>query len=375
MKKQTFQNIKTIFFVATLLRSIISYAEVDTVRQDAVTGDWVFTLNNSETNQQKIWRYTPRNQFKAIVKNDFRWAGKGAFLYSYDLSNNVKSNQAIAYMWVSHARMQIAGLPPQRALWNGDPAEFAQYQARVEAEFDKTDEIVHAFIQKPSDWRGRVSIDKTSNLGLEFGWFSSINHLGSDVAPGRSLRGAGLVRSELPGVGIMEMQGATQERGRPADFPVIGLLAEKMDELEAVDSVFVPVLVPAVSIPIPYNSAELAKNLQREISYWVKIGVAKQDAIDRLNRQFDVLVPALQNSSKDTARAAAFEIYKELFSHHHGLSHQHFDIDHDGYEPKHINYKRNAITQTPSETPLNRVAARALGINMMYLMTRMEIGR
>jgi hypothetical protein len=175
----------------------------------------------------------------------------------------------------------------------------------------------------------------------------------------------------------MEMQGATDERGRPGDFPEQGPLADKMDELEAIDSVFVPVLAPAISVPVPYNGAELAKNLKHEIGFWLKIGVAKQDAIDRLNRQFDVLIPALQANNKPTARAAAYEIYKELFSHHHGFSHQHFDNDRDDYEVKHIHYKRNATpqTQTPSETPLNRVAARALGINMMYLMTRMELTR
>jgi hypothetical protein len=173
----------------------------------------------------------------------------------------------------------------------------------------------------------------------------------------------------------MKMQGATEERGRPGDFPEKGALADKMDELELADPIYLPVLVPAVSIPLPYSGADLVKNLQREISFWVKNGVAKQDAVDRLNRQLDVLIPALQGNNKTMAGAAAYEIYNELFSHHHRFSHAHFGNDRDDVETKTMHYKRNASanTQTPSETPLNRVAARALGINMMYLMTRLEM--
>jgi hypothetical protein len=377
MKQKSLHTYKTIAFSIALLSSFIANAVVDNMRLDSVTGDWVFTLNNTATNQQKIWRYSPRNQFKPHVKDGFRRAGRDDFFYSYDLTNDPKSKQAIAYVWVTQARMEIKGLPPKPELWSGVKSEFPAYQTKLNSDFDKKTAIVQAFIKKPADWRGRVSIADSTGLGLEFGWFSSIENLGSDLAPSKSLRGAGLVRPELPGVGIMEMQGATDERGRPGDFPEQGPLADKMDELEAIDSVFVPVLAPAISVPVPYNGAELAKNLKHEIGFWLKIGVAKQDAIDRLNRQFDVLIPALQANNKPTARAAAYEIYKELFSHHHGFSHQHFDNDRDDYEVKHIHYKRNATpqTQTPSETPLNRVAARALGINMMYLMTRMELTR
>jgi hypothetical protein len=277
--------------------------------------------------------------------------------------------------------MQVKGWPAKLEKYH-EGLNYAEWSDRFDLDFKNRYDIIQSFIRQPSGWRGRVSMTDSTGIGYDFGWFSGADNDWAkftplSLYPGKTLQGAGLFRPELPGVGLLGMKGDTEERGRPGDFPASGPLAEKMDELEATEEITIPVLVPAVSIPVPYNGAELAKSVQKEISYWVKFGYAKQDVIDRLNRQFDVLIPALQSSNKDTARAAAYEMYKEIFSHHHRLSHHQFDYDHDEHESKPFYYKRKngAHSQPSHEPPLHRVAARALGTNLMYLMTRLEIGR
>jgi hypothetical protein len=365
---QLFQITKRLSVALSLCLSSHVFAATDSVTRDLKTGDWVFTVTNPETNAQKVWRFVPRNQFIPRVRNTVYWNGS-QFTYRYALRNDKSSKQSISYMWITNADMNMPNTPRmvEGQTFSSDSAHLDEI-TRNRKLFDT---YIAKYISSPKDWRGRISIGigKTLNSS-EFGWFVYPNSPETtEIAPGKSLQGTFIVRPELPGAGLADMQGATEERGRAGDLPDTGPLADAWDEIEANDTLHLPVMVPAITIPHPYNGAELAKRIKAHVATWLKLGLITQDTLDRLNRGFDSLIAAQTYNNIAGTRAAVREILQEAYGHHRGLSHNKHEADDDEHDAEPI--KRKA----PTTAPLNRVAARALSFDLTYLLTRAYIGK
>lgn len=362
---------------AILISSMCAHAAADSVTRDAQTGDWIFSVTDPESNEQRTWRYVPRNQFQPRIHDALRWNGQ-QFEYNYRLHNDRKSKQAISFLWVTDARMGMADIPLRDERTITDFSTQAEWWA-IGARDDKAkDAYLKKFITDPKGWHGRISVGK-QNIARQFGWFANAKNLSSDLAPGQTLRGANVLRPELPGVGIAGMQGDTEERGRAGDLPDTGPLADAWNQIAANDELKVPVMVPAVVVPVPYNAAELARRLRAEISYWSALAVARPDVIDRLNRQFEVLIPALELNNKIAVRGAVQTMLIEVFGHHKGMTHRHVDEDDEDHDtealpPKGMSDARERKEQ-PAQPALHRVAARALVFDLVYLLTREELGK
>lgn len=360
---QLLQSLKSIISAITVLTCLAANAATDSVTRDLSTGDWVFTVINPETNEQKIWRYAPTNQFTPRIHNTVHWNGS-QFKYQYKLHNDKRSKQAIAYIWIQNANMAMPDTPkPETAFLNGD-AGMDQATRNRKA----TDAYIAKYITSPKNRRGRISIDRATLTSEEFGWFEDPNG-DTDLLPGQTLQGAYIVRPELPGAGIADMQGVTEQRGRAVGLPETGPLADAWEAIAANNIVQIPVMVPAISIPVPYNGAELAKRIKTHVATWLKLGLITQDTLDRLNRSFDSLIAAQTYNNLAGTRAAVKEILQEAYSHHKGLDHNKNEEDDDEHDAEPV--KRKA----PATAPLNRVAARALSFNLTYLLTRAHAGK
>lgn len=358
-----FNSIKLISSALVLFIACGSYAATDSVTHDLKTGDWVFAVTNPETNEQKIWRYEPTNQFTPRVRNTVHWNGS-QFKYTYQLQNDKRSKQAIAYIWIQNANMAMPDTPKlETGFINGDGG---MDQAKRNSK--AIDAYIAKYITSPKNRRGRISIDRKTLTSEEFGWFEDPNGE-TDLLPGQTLQGAYIVRPELPGAGIADMQGVTEQRGRAVGLPDTGPLADAWDEIAANDIVQIPVMVPAIAIPIPYNGAELAKRIKTHIATWLKLGLITQDTLDRLNRGFDSLIAAQTYNNISGTRDAVKEILQEAYSHHRGLNHNKHEEDDDEHDAEPV--KRKA----PAAVPLNRVAARALSFDLTYLLTRAYMGK
>lgn len=363
---QLFQITKCFSVALAFCLSSNVFAATDSVTRDLKTGDWVFTVTNPETNAQKVWRFVPRNQFIPRVRNTVQWNGS-QFTYRYGLRNDKSSKQSISYMWITNADMNMPETPrmDESRTFSSDSAQLDEI-TRNRKLFDA---YIAKYISSPKDWRGRISIGKTLNSS-EFGWFVHPNSpANTEIAPGKTLQGTFIVRPELPGAGLADMQGATEERGRAGDLPDTGPLAVAWDEIEANDTLHLPVMVPAITIPQPYNGAELAKRIKTHVATWLKLGLITQDTLDRLNRSFDSLIAAQTYNNLAGTRAAVKEILQEAYSHHKGLDHNKNEEDDDEYDAEPVKRKGTATA------PLNRVAARALSFDLTYLLTRAHAGK
>ena len=360
---QLFQSIKLICGALALSMTCSIHAATDSVTHDVRTGDWVFTVTNPETNEQKIWRYAPTNQFTPRVHDTVHWNGS-QFKYQYKLHNDRRSKQAIAYIWIQNANMAMPDTPKRETgFLNGDAG-----MDQAERNGKAIDAYIAKYITSPKNRRGRISIDRKTLTSEEFGWFEDPNGE-TDLLPGQTLQGAYIVRPELPGAGIADMQGVTEQRGRAVGLPDTGPLADAWDEIAANDIVQIPVMVPAIAIPSPYNGAELAKRIKTHVATWLKLGLITQDTLDRLNRGFDSLINAQTYNNLAGTHAAVKEILQEAYSHHRGLNHTKNEEDDEEHDAEPV--KRKA----PATVPLNRVAARALSFDLTYLLTRAYAGK
>ncbi|GAC1607596.1 MAG: hypothetical protein NVS3B2_16610 [Ramlibacter sp.] len=176
------------------------------------------------------------------------------------------------------------------------------------------------------------------------------------------------------------MQGYTDNPQILGGLPSEGPIAEALKQLLAEDSVWVPVLVPAIAVPVPYNGAELARRIKAHVNYCLKLELVAPDVLDRLNRQFDVLIAALDGNNKPAVNAAVVALLTEAFAHNPGLSHLKSDEDDEDQDTGPVTLRSIAVqsspgTRAPVQSPaLHRVAARALVFDLRYLLTRSNVG-
>lgn len=361
-------KLSNIFFSMLMAAaSTTLHAQVDTVTRDVANGDWVYNLHNPDNhNEQYTWRYTPRNQVAPKIKNAVHWNGK-EFVYRYEVSNTKQAKQAMAFIWLR------APFVVERT---GALIKPLRSPGMVEVEYDKLfDKYLEAEIELrkktllvANNWYGKWNIRQ--DLYTEFGWFpNAMDDTNMGVAAGQTVKGFGILRPELPGVMFAETKGVTKDRMILGGLPETGLIADAVKTMDAEDSVWIPVMVPAIAIPQPYNGAELARRIKAHTNYWLKLGLITQDTLDRLNRSFDSLIAAQTYNNIAGTQAAVREILQEAYGHHRGLSHHKHEEDDDEHDAEPV--KRKA----PATVPLNRVAARALSFDLTYLLTRAHIGK
>lgn len=343
----------------------------DQVYQDRQTGQWVFVVTEPGGTAQKVWRYTPRNLFTAHVGNYLYSDGRGGFVYNYSVSNSPRSKQGLSFMHVVDARMVMVGAPTEidQAALEANGLSNRQIIDNLAAKRIERQKYQAQYISKAAPWFSASISDKDPTIARSFGWFQGKD--GSDLAPGKSVYGLTLRRPELPGVGIATLLGNSGTFGRAVGLPETGPLAEAWDYISATEDVNYPVLVPAVSVPVPYSGAKLAQNMLDELSSWSRLNVADPYTLADITRHMTTLIGALERRNTALVHDAARQVLQVAMRRHPSFSHLQAaqDPTHP-YEP--LKYQKDPSTGKVLMQPhvLHRTALRALTFNVMYLLTR-----
>ena len=375
------------FSLALAASSAHAQTNQEYAKFDPATRTWElnFQQQNVEDDSDADWRtfrYEIANAIKPTVRSTVRSRGD-AFVYQYRVSNHRSAPQVIDYLY---AWTPITPLPPEKpdptgAELNASPELMRAWNLQLDARLDEQKAMRDAALSQPTGWRRAMSFDKQE---IGFGWFPTIEPYGPGIAPGRSVGGFEIRRPELPGATYAKMQGRVDEPGLPTSYKPGGPVEQAIKEIIATDQVYVPILVPAITLPTPYSRAEHARRLKAHAQTWLgdetHSPMVSSDVLDRLNRQFDVLIPALDGNNKAAARAAVIEMFKESFGHHQGLNHHKLSEDDEDQDAEALPHKVKARAGAQQELPkkpltIHRVPARALAFNLLYLLTRMEIGR
>lgn len=358
------------------------YAKFDPA---ARTWELNFQQQSAEDDSDADWqtfRYEIRNKIRPAVRSTIHQKD-GGFTYRYRVSNHRSAQQIVNYVY---AWTPITPLPPKKpnptgAELNASPQLMRAWQLQLDQRLQEMRAMQDASLSQPEGWRRKMSFD-TAEIG--FGWFPTIEPYGPGIPPGRSAGGFEIRRPELPGATYAKMQGRVDGPGLPTGYKPGGPVEQAIKEIIATDQVYVPILAPTITLPVPYSTAEHARRLKVHAQTWLgdetHSPMVSTDVLNRLNRQFDALIPALEGNNKAAARAAVIEMFKEGFGHHQGLNHHKLNEDDEDQDAEALPHKikaRAGAQQEPPKKPLpiHRVPARALAFNLLYLLTRMEIGR
>lgn len=349
--------------------------EKDTVRWDDRNGQWVYNLfNPSDLSQSKEVRYTPRTLIEPRVKSAVRW-DKNVFEYSYRVNNTALARQAISSISIKAPKWDATA--PQRP----EPVEGesgATALARVRAGQIMQDKFVAQTLYSPNHWKPFLNVKRLTRV--VFGWLADdeiVNNAKTmvGIAPRSSQGGFSVLRTELPGAAWIELQGDTPDIYNAATLPQSGAVADQVAQVLAEDFVFVAAMVPAIVVPSPYNSAELARRIKAHVATWPDSGLMDAARFAAVAPKFDALIEAATGSDKKAVRAAAVAVMTEAFIHHPSMALEQIDDDKDEHDSKSASRKfispQGALTQADETAPpMHRVAARALVFDLRYLLTR-----
>ncbi len=366
---------KHCLFVA-VVTSALGFAHAqDSAVFNAEEGAWKLYFQDAETQRWINRTYVQQNAIKPSISAAIVWSGD-RFSYRYRVANARTAKQAIDTfrIWGIPSVYAVPNLPPipadiksETGLWTKQ--QFAQLEVKRRFE----NEIIKA----PKGWSANLRVDEKVNQ-TSFVWTPGLKNTDpSGINPGTQQGGYIVLRPELPGVARAKLTGSTDAPWGLDDLPDTPFWSQKIDEIQDRDFVLVAVLAPVIEVPAPYNNAELARRLRSHVQTWPKYGHMSAGILDRVNRQFDVLIPALEANNKPAARGAVFELFKEVFSHHRGLSHLKLDEDDEDQAatPLARLFVNPSAVEARAPTPsvqLDRVAARSLAFNLKYLLARMQ---
>jgi hypothetical protein len=359
---------------ACLVAFGITHAQ-DSAVFDAKLNSWQLHYQDTETEQWVNRSYVARTAIRPSMQT--RVGSNGSqYTYHYTLRNRrgAEQNVSVIRIWGIPLVYPVPGLPPVTANQRNDSEAWThQYWAQLQFKTKFERSVVFA----PKGWSAGLRVDEKENQ-TSFVWTPGLKDTDSDgVAPGHAQGGFLVVRPELPGVARAYLQGRIAEPWGLDMLPDTPFWTQKVDEIEEQDYLLVPVLAPIIQVPTPYSGAELARRLKTHVQTWLKYEHVSPAVLDRLNRQFDVLIPALEGNNKAVARAASIEMFKEAFGHHQGLTHRKLgeDDEDQAAEALHSNksgLRGTAVNRSSQAVTFDRVAARALAFNLMYILERAE---
>ncbi len=371
------RQLRTIVLIGTVIAAypVVAGTDKDTVRWDDRAGQWVYTLfNPSNLSQSKEERYTPRSLIEPKVKSSVQW-DKNVFEYRYRVRNTADARQAISSLSVRAPKWD-ATAPLRSEPVDGE--SHAALLARVRAGQAEQDKFVSETLYSPKLWRPFLNVNRPTRV--IFGWLASDAKGSGDnamvgIKPRSAEGGFSVLRTELPGAGWMEMQGDTPDIYNAAILPRSGALADQVSQVLTEDFVLVPVMLPAIVVPVPYNVAELARRIKAHVATWPDSGLMTDAAFAAVGPKFDALITAAAGTDKKLVRDAAVAVMTEAFKHHPGMTYNQTDDDadeHDGKSPKRIFISPRGVLEEENDVavPMHRVAARALVFNLMYLLAR-----
>lgn len=354
---------------------VIAQTAKDTVRWDDRAGQWVYTLfNPGDQSRYKEVRYTPRTLIEPTVKSKVQ-GDKDLYEYRYRVKNGASARLSINSISVRAPTWDIS-VPQRPEPIAGET--HSQALARVRSANLVMDQFVAKTLYSPNRWGPFLNVNRPTRV--VFGWLVDSQQGYAGIAPRSAEDSFSVLRTELPGAGWMELQGDTPDMYNAPTLPRSGAVADQVADVLANDAVYVPVLLPAIVLPKPYNGAELARRLKAHVATWLDAGLMDADSLAAVNPKLDILISALSAKDKKAARAAIQALMAEARKHHPGMGDSHIDDDEDAHDAK--SDRRKVISDRGSLTdviepgrPIHRVAVRALVFDLRYLLERMESGR
>lgn len=293
------------------------------------TGDYVITYEAAdELRPQGLYQtiYTPATKINPSIKSRFKDMERpDAIVYSYKVKNGKDSKQNLRILMIiaSHAYPGLGA---------------------------------------PRGWDGSI-VTNVDGPGFRIGWSYS-----GGVPPGAALGGLEFKSSDLPGIGIMQLMGATPIQA----YAGYGPSQEIADQIREIDRKnFVPrtVALPKIPVPSPFDAAAVLTSLRKHVKDdFVKMQLIEPEFANRLDQGFATAIEVARRSSTEGLR-------HELKALRHMLK---------GFgeteEDEHAAKKKDDSDDHEDKAktgdwphPITKLAARVLDFDLKYIEKRIEL--
>src|SRR3989338_5627889 len=240
MRKQYFL-ISTFAFCAAAISNAYGVLG-ESVVLDPNTGDYLITYYGagaSGDKKNRILRQTifvPATKIDPLVNSTFKLRDDDQVVYTYSVTNGVKSRQPLISMLFDPVTDIVSALPlPKR---------------RQDVDLNTIDQVDAAGVTAlttPDGWIGR---NTTSHMGgLRIGWgYGDLSAATDGLAPGKTQAGFGFSSTDIPGIGMAQMQGDTPIMGYPDDGPSIkSEVSKQLEQIEQNNFVTRPAAIPTIA--------------------------------------------------------------------------------------------------------------------------------
>ena len=216
-------------------------------------------------------------------------------------------------------------------------------------------------VASPSEWDGSV-VENIGGSGHRVGWSYDGDHDLGGLKPGRSLRGLQLKSRDLPGVGAMELRGATPIQA----YAGYGPNQQVTDEVHKLDKKnFVPqfAAVPKITVPDPYDGAAVIDALRAHITKdIVELEMIEPVLASEINRILQAAADAIRRNSIKAAREHLHDAFKLVQK-------AHPDLDKDDWDDEGDDQSKG---KSKKVHPIDRLAARVIAFDIKYVEKRLD---
>lgn len=321
---QTSQSVSAVFTPVSPAPS----GATEGIAFDLETANYVITYEaGGEDTPRGLYQtiYTPATRINPVVKSHFKKEEhSGAIAYSYRIKNGKDSKQNIEILIVVVSN-------------------------------------AYAGLESPKRWNGLLAPEVPLGSGFRIGWsYAGDEDLGG-LAPGASLAGLGFKSSDLPGIGIMQLIGATPIQAYAGDGPSQEI-SDQITELDRKDFVPRHVTLPKIPVPSPFDAAAVLTSLRKHVKEdIVSMKLIEQDFAAKLDRGFGDAVEAASRGNTEGLR-------HELKALRHMLKgYGEPEKDDDGHE--------DGIKTGDWPHPIAKLAARVLDFDLKYIEKRVKASR
>ncbi len=346
-------NIKLILICLTLLAcnlfSLVSNAiePGEGIVFDSFTGNYTVSYFVELEDGSKLLQKTifePATKIDPSVRSKYRLEDGNKVIYGYTISTSPQSFQpldTIRFVFDS----KIYGS-------QGFPTDIS---SATEAQVVSILDANKMALATPAGWDGGVFPNRTG--GVRINW-NSINHMG--IQPGNSLTGYGFTSQDIPGIGVVELEGIRKRRITYAGGGPQGDVKQQFTALRKKDFVTRTAVIPSIAVPVPFDAAILLDRIRTHVATWPGKQLLDPAFAAQLDRTMEAAANAFRNDQPKAGREHIKSLRKLLAKEHKYLDHD--DEDNDD-TPEH---------KAATRLTIDRLAARVLDFDLRYVLKRME---
>ncbi len=309
----------------SLAGPIQSAAQEESIVLDPDTRDYIITYRSTyDPNKFETVVFVPATKIDPTVKSKFKQTESGTIKYRYKVKNG------------KNGRQPLIGV------------RFLATSA------DNTSQVT------PNGWRGLI-VSNIGGVGVRVNWsYRDLKeHTLNGLKPGRSQNGFSVDSKDLPGIGMIELNGDTPLQGFPDEGPDFrSEVGKKLVVLESNDFVPLNAAVPRIPIPDPFDAAAVLTSIQKH----VKVDLVIMGQIDsvfasQLDRLFDTAITAVNQGNLVAARSDIKALKQLLHEEHEELNKE------DDDDEAHDKDKTGLIT---------KLAAKVLVFDLKYIEKQLK---